>query len=51
MGGCWGWVMGCSQGGTSHHNRVDGQGQSLNREAREIHWLGYFHNGDICGGL
>ena len=43
--------MGCNQVGISHHNGVEGQGQSQNRVAREIHWLGYCHNGDICEEL
>ena len=51
MGGCWGLGKGYSQGEASHHNGVEGQGQLLNREAREIHWLEQFLNGGICGGL
>ena len=50
MAWCWGLGKGYSQGETSHHNGVEGKGQLLNREAREIHWLEHFHNGGICGG-
>ena len=41
--------MGCNQVGTSHHNGVEGQGQSQNRVAREICQLECLCNGDICG--